>query len=146
MSNKDLNSKNRIAELYKSIKKLYYRNVLDFDNTDFISNYSILGKEETKRIITDKCNIVFDSVKEVKIIQSKSKLLKNTSNILSAQCKQNMRITRCKTLTEKEIFNIYKMNTELDRCISEYSQSITIKFVKNKDGGDKVKDLIYNSR
>jgi hypothetical protein len=146
LSNKDLNSKNRIAELYKSIKKLYYRNVLDFDNTDFISNYSILGKEETKRIITDKCNIVFDSVKEVKIIQSKSKLLKNTSNILSAQCKQNMRITRCKTLTEKEIFNIYKMNTELDRCISEYSQSITIKFVKNKDGGDKVKDLIYNSR
>ena len=146
LSNKDLNSKNRIADLYKSIKKLYYRNVLDFDNTDFTSNYSILSKDDTKRVLTDKCRIVYDSKKDVKIIQSKSKLLKNPSNILSAQCQQNTRIARCQTLTDRDIFNIYKMNTELDGCVSEHTNTRFIKFVKNQDSSNKVKDLIYNSR
>jgi hypothetical protein len=120
--------------------------VLDFDNTDFISNYSILSKDDTKRELIDKCRIVFDSKKDVKIVQSKTKLLKNTSNILSAQCQQNTRIIRCKTLTNKDIFNIYKMNTELDNCVSEHSHVRSVKFVKNQDSSNKVKDLIYNSR
>ena len=146
LSNKDLNSKNRIAELYKSIKKLYYRNILDFDETDFITNYEILSKESVKKTLTDRCHIVNDGVKEVKIIHSKPKELKNNSKFLLSNCSKNMEISRCKTLSNKDIFKIYKMNTIVDKCVSEHSEMISIKFVKKSDGTNKEKKLIYTSR
>jgi len=146
LSNKDLNSKNRIAELYKSIKKLYYRNILDFDDTDFITNYEILSKESVKKTLTDSCHIINDGIKEVKIIHSKPKELRNNSKLLSSNCSKNMQISRCKTLTNKEIFKIYKMNTIVDKCVSEHSEMISFKLLKNSDGRYKEKKLIYTSR
>lgn len=121
-TSKELEDRNKIANLYLSIKKSYYRNILDFNEIDIESTY--VADSGPKNSIS-KCKLTNKTESIVNISVTKTKKLKNNSKIDNKYYLNNLEFT-------KFARDIYHKNSNLSKIKLNPESSIYICKYKNE--------------
>jgi len=125
LSNKELDNKNKLLELYDNVKKLYYRKIMDFDDIKLSAKISETTDSDMRDSKSKDICLVHKADKQyISIKVGDKKRLKNNSKFN----------TRKKTLTVKEMAYIFRLNTELTSCnsISGGTKDFNITDVKKR--------------
>ena len=121
-TSKDLEDRNKIASLYLSIKKSYYRNILDFDQIDIESSYT--GDSVVKNSVSS-CRLTHKTNSIVNISVTKTKKLKNNSKIDNKHYLNELEFTKIAR-------DIYHKNSDLSKIKINTIPSIHICKYKNE--------------